>query len=202
MNYKLKFFIFLLIILTGMFCFSSSDTISFYYLNTSLATVSYDYPEGLHYYLGNFELGFCSSLGFKFGTSFLASKVNGLTSLIPFMFSYIPFNTNKKSWINEVDLTLEANAWRSFKNEPDTTLNISYLDAKIVLIKRDLLTRFVNLKVYAGYLLYNPLDYKYFNSLPYAGVSISLPVFYFYGSFDSVVVKDREKYFEKNKQED
>ncbi|HAV91631.1 TPA: hypothetical protein DCW38_00375, partial [candidate division WOR-3 bacterium] len=144
-------------------------------------------------------LGFCSALGFKFGTSLFAAKFNDITSLIPFMFSYIPYNTNRKTFLNEIDLTLEANAWRTFKNEDDTTLNISYLDARIVFTKRDLLTKFVNLKIYTGFMLYNPLDYKYFNYQPYIGMSISLPVFYFYGSFDSLVIQNREEYFEQKK---
>lgn len=199
MNFKLKPLILSVFLITAIFCSAESDTVSFYYLNTGLVNISYDYPEGMHYYVGNFELGFCSALGFKFGTSLFASKFNDVTSIIPFMFSYIPYNTNKKTFLNEIDFTLEANAWRTFKNEGDTTLNISYLDARIVLTKRDLLTKFVNLKIYTGFMLYNPLDYKYFNYQPYIGMSISLPVFYSYGSFDSLVIKDREEYFEQKK---
>jgi len=176
---------------------SQSDTTSFYYINTAILNLSYDYPGGMHFTVGTFELGFCSSLGFKFGTSLFSTKLGNMISMMPVTFSYIPYNTNEKRWLNEVDLTLEANAWRSFVNENDTSMNISYLDTRVTLIKRDLLTKFVNLKVYAGYLIFNPLDYKFFDSTPYVGASVSLPVFYFYGSFDSVIAENRKDYFEE-----
>ncbi|MGE3063625.1 MAG: hypothetical protein AB7T10_08340 [bacterium] len=189
-------FIFLSVLLFISSYASQSDTVSFYYINTGLLNLSYDYPEQMHFSLGNFELGFCSSLGFKFGTTLFSTKMGNLISMLPVSFSYIPYNTNKKTFLNEIDLTLEANAWRSFVSVNDTSMNISYLDTRVTFIKRDLLTKFVNLKLYAGYLIYNPLDYKYFDSKPYIGASITLPVFYFYGSFDSIIAQNRERYFE------
>lgn len=176
---------------------SQPDTASYYYINIGILSLSYDYPEQSHFSVGNFELGFCSSLGFKFGTSLFSTKLGDMISMMPVQFSYIPYNTNRKTWLNEVDLSIEANAWRSFVNRDDTSMNISYLDARITLIKRDLLTKFVSLKLYTGYLIYNPLDYEFFDSQLYFGASISFPVFYFYGSFDSVIAENRKDYFEE-----